>query len=293
MPELPEVETVKRGLNKRIVGKVIADVTYDWPKSFPNNKADITNFLIGARVKGISRRGKAIIITLSSGYALVVHLKMTGQLVYVSAKSNDRFGAGHPTDSLVAALPDTSTRVTLRFSDESKLYFNDQRKFGWMRLVPRQLVDELPFFQLLGPEPLDDTFNESDFQKRFARRQNSMIKAALLNQSTIAGVGNIYADEALWGAKIHPRSRVRMLHANELNTLFTELRDILQKAIASGGSTDKNYVSADGKKGSYLQIARVFRRDGQPCYRCGNTIEKIRVAGRGTHMCSVCQKERP
>lgn len=292
MPELPEVETVKRGLEERIVGKAIIGVDFDWQKGFPNAPADVEAFLLGASITQIQRRGKALIIELSTGYALVIHLKMTGQLVFVAANQLDRFGAGHPNESLVAKLPDTSTRVVLDFSDGSRLYFNDQRKFGWVRLMPILAVEELPFFQKLGPEPMASSTTNAMLRARFTNRKNSMIKAALLDQSVLAGVGNIYADEALWGARIHPRTRVGQLSDSELNTLFTELRSIMEEAIASGGSTDKNYVNADGQKGSYLQIARVFRREGQLCKRCQTTIEKIRVASRGTHICLVCQKER-
>lgn len=292
MPELPEVETVKRGLEGRIVGKTVVKVDFDWPKGFPNTPGDVEAFLLGASITQIQRRGKALIIELSTGYALVIHLKMTGQLVFVAANQLDRFGAGHPTESLVAKLPDTSTRVVLDFSDGSRLYFNDQRKFGWVRLMPILAVEELPFFQKLGPEPMTSSTTNTMLRARFTNRKKSMIKAALLDQSVLAGVGNIYADEALWGAKIHPKTRVGQLSDSELNTLFTELRSIMEEAIASGGSTDKNYVNADGQKGSYLQIARVFRREGQLCKRCQTTIEKIRVASRGTHICSACQKER-
>lgn len=292
MPELPEVETVKRGLEGRIVGKTVVKVDFDWPKGFPNAPGDVEAFLLGASITQIQRRGKALIIEISTGYALVIHLKMTGQLVFVAANQSDRFGAGHPNESLVAKLPDTSTRVVLDFSDGSKLYFNDQRKFGWMRLMPILAVEDLPFFQKLGPEPMASSTTNAMLRARFTNRKNSMIKAALLDQSVLAGVGNIYADEALWGAKIHPRTRVGQLSNSELNTLFTELRSIMEQAIASGGSTDKNYVNADGQKGSYLQIARVFRREGQLCKRCQTTIEKIRIVSRGTHICSACQKER-
>lgn len=292
MPELPEVETVKRGLDKRIIGKTVANVSFDWPKGFPNAPADVQVFLLGARITQIQRRGKALIIELSSGYALVIHLKMTGQLVYVAADQADRFGAGHPNDSLIARLPDSSTRVTIDFADGSKLYFNDQRKFGWVRLMPIASIDGISFFKRLGPEPTANDATAAEFRSRFTNRKNSMIKAALLDQSVIAGVGNIYADEALWGAKIHPRTRVGKLQDVELDTLFSELRNIMHEAIASGGSTDKNYVNADGKQGSYLQIARVFRKEGQPCRRCNEAIEKLRVASRGTHICASCQKER-
>ena len=287
MPELPEVETVRRGLLERIVGKVIASESHDIEKGFPNAEGDVAAFLIGAEVTDVRRRAKVLIIELSTQYALVIHLKMTGQLVFVSP--GDRFGAGHPNDSLIDALPDSSTRVTLTFTDGSQLFFNDQRKFGWMKLMPIAEVPNLPFMQKVGPEPLSPDFTEADFTARFARRKKSGIKAALLDQSVVAGIGNIYADETLWGAKVHPARRVETVTADEFAAMYREAREVMNLAIEKGGSSNKNYVNAEGKKGSYMDFARVFRREGQSCPRCGATIEKIRVAGRGTHYCPVCQ----
>lgn len=288
MPELPEVETVKIGLSKLIVGRVVESVRHDNQKSFPNAENDVQEFLIGAKVLSVKRRAKVLLIELSSKYSLVIHLKMTGQLVFESASK--RFGAGHPSSSLINQLPDKSTRVTLKFTDGSNLFFNDQRKFGWMRLLPTAEVPNIDFFQKVGPEPLAADFTAKAFHERLLRRTNSRIKAVLLDQTVIAGVGNIYADESLWGAKIHPETRVSDLSKNQVNTLFIQLREILQVAIDKGGSSDKNYVNVEGKKGSYLDFARVFRREGKPCPRCGISIIKTRVAGRGTHLCPNCQK---
>lgn len=288
MPELPEVETVRIGLAKLLPKQVVADVWHDWPKSFPNAPADTVRFLIGAKVIGVRRRAKVLIIDLSSDYSLVIHLKMTGQLVFVG--KDQRFGAGHPTKSLVDKLPDISTRVVIDFVDGSKLFFNDQRKFGWMRLIPTPQVPEIDFFMKVGPEPLDNNFTATDFIDRMLTRRGSQIKAVLLDQTVIAGVGNIYADESLFGAKIHPAAVVESVSKRQLATLYTELTAVLRLAIKKGGSTDRNYVDAEGKRGSYLTFAQVFRRDGQTCPRCGSTIQKIRVAGRGTHICPTCQK---
>lgn len=288
MPELPEVETVKRGLEKLIVGKEIVAASYDWPKSFPNSQSDVDLFLIGARVMLVKRRAKVLQIELSSKHSLIVHLKMTGQLVF---RGEQNFGAGHPTDSLIGELPDKSTRVTLTFSDGTHLYFNDQRKFGWMRLLPTVEIPNIDFMKKLGPEPLDKSFTQGDFYVRLMKSPNRNIKAVLLDQAIIAGVGNIYADESLWAAEIHPATLVKNIPVPKVNTLFKELIAVLNLSIEKGGSTDKNYVDAEGKKGSYTSFARVFRRDGKPCPRCGTTIEKTRVAGRGTHICPKCQKE--
>lgn len=287
MPELPEVETVRAGLDRLLPGKKIRQVTHDWPKGFPNSKSDVDDHLIGARIIAVRRRAKVLIIDLSDGYSLVIHLKMTGQLVY--RDESKRFGAGHPSDSLVGELPDRSTRVTFEFADGSRLFFNDQRKFGWVRLLPTAEIPSIDFFRKVGPEPLADDFTAQDFVVRLRQRNKSAIKAALLDQTTIAGVGNIYADESLWAARIHPLSRIHRLTDAQLTQLFQRLKDILLLSIAKGGSTDRNYVDAEGKRGSYLSFAHVFRREGQSCSRCGMTIIKMRVAGRGTHICPHCQ----
>lgn len=289
MPELPEVEIVRIGLSQLLPGKVIANVQHDWPKSFPNAEADVKSYVIGGRVIEVRRRAKVLLIELGTKYSLVIHLKMTGQLVYRGKAI--AFGAGHPSDSLVGHLPDKSTRVTFEFLNGSKLYFNDQRKFGWIKLYPTLELPSIDFFKKLGPEPLSAEFTQDEFRQRLLRRPNTNIKAALLDQSVISGVGNIYADESLWGAKIHPSMLVKDLKIQQTNILYDELRYVLNLAIEKGGSSDKNYVNAEGKKGSYLSFARVFRREGKSCPRCGSTIIKTRVAGRGTHTCPSCQRE--
>lgn len=287
MPELPEVETVRRGLHELIIGRTVKTVEHDTPKGFPNALADVKQFLIGASVTDVRRRAKVLLIDLSTEYTLVIHLKMTGQLVFRA--SGVAFGAGHPNDSLIGQLPDRSTRVTFDFADGSHLYFNDQRKFGWVRLLPTIEVPNIDFMKKVGPEPLEHDFTAEQFAERFIRRAKSPIKAALLDQTVVAGVGNIYADESLWGAKLHPLKKTGDVSKNEMHKLYSELRDVMNLAIEKGGSTDKNYVNAEGKKGSYMDFARVFRREGQECPRCGTTIIKFRAAGRGTHICPRCQ----
>ena len=312
MPELPEVETVRRGLANLLPGRtVLRTTTIDSPKSFPNAPNDVGQFLHEATIVGVRRRAKVLIIDLSSEYSLVVHLKMTGQLVFrgedkvknleygirnlevkISETSEPptSFAGGHPNDSLVGKLPDRSTRVQIDFTDGSHLFFNDQRKFGWIKLVPTTMVEQMPFFQKVGPEPLDPKTKSEEFIQRVRRRSGSMIKPVILDQAVIAGVGNIYADECLWAAHIHPETRSGELSDEQLNTLFIELVKILQLSIDQGGSTDRNYVDAEGRKGNYLKFANVFRREGQACHRHPDQeILKIRVAGRGTHICPVCQ----
>ena len=288
MPELPEVETVRAGLARLLPGRVVANVSHDTPKSFPNLQADVEQFLVGASIAQVRRRAKVLLIDLSTDYTLVTHLKMTGQLVFHSTQVH--FGAGHPNDSLVRELPDKSTRIELTFEDGSKLFFNDQRKFGWMRLMPAIEVPNIDFMKRVGPEPLEADFTWWLMKERLLRRKNTNIKAALLDQSVIAGVGNIYADESLWGAKIHPTTLVKDLDDNNFKDLHRALVDVLTLSIEKGGSSNHTYVDAEGKKGSYMTFANVFRREGETCPRCGTIIEKTRVAGRGTHLCPYCQK---
>ncbi|HMS31306.1 MAG TPA: Fpg/Nei family DNA glycosylase [Candidatus Saccharibacteria bacterium] len=322
MPELPEVETVKRGLEKLLIGHTILSIDFDWPKSFPNNPEDVRQFLVGAKVTGIRRRAKVLLIDLSSNYTLVIHLKMTGQLVYVRSSeqshesrvtsheedmqtiyhnskfiphisvgvADTRFGAGHPNDSLISRLPDRSTRVEFTLDNDARLFFNDQRKFGWVRLYPTVEVPNIDFMKKVGPEPLEGDFTFSVFSSQLRKRKNSIIKAVLLDQTIIAGIGNIYADESLWGAKIHPETRVVDIPTSKLKKLHSEIIYVLELSIEKGGSTDRNYVNAEGKRGSYIDFARVFRKEGTPCSRCGTEIIKIRAAARGTHLCPKCQQ---
>jgi len=347
MPELPEVETVRRGLEKLIVGRKILNIEIFNDKSFQASVNDMKNFVFGSKIVATRRRAKVLIIDLSTNYSLVIHLKMTGQIVFREDAKNggENWGGGHPTESFLAELPDKSTRVEFNLSsfgetvfssadlpkkmsytgapaepslrdepvghvrnihflssnlvdaDEksfakttAKLFFNDQRKFGWIKLVPTSEINDMDFIKKLGPEPLTGE-PEKEFLQRVKRHANTTIKAAILSQEVIAGIGNIYADEALWGAKIHPADKVKDLTDAQLKNILTESIEAMRKSLAAGGSTMTNYVQADGSRGNYLdKFANVFRREGQPCPRCGTTIEKIRVAGRGTHICPKCQK---
>ena len=289
MPELPEVETVVRGLNKLIIGKKIIKISSDNFKSFPINKADIQQFIMNSTAQRVSRRAKIIIINLSTGYSLVVHLKMTGQLVYKSNKKS--WGGGHPNDSLVHSLPDKSTRVILYFSDNSKSFFNDQRKFGWMKLFQTSELPAISSMAKLGPEPLEAEFTEEIFLTNLKRRARSKIKPVLLDQTVISGIGNIYADESLFKANIHPESIVGNIPQTKLKKLRKAIVEILNLSIEKGGSTSQNYVNAEGKRGNYLDFAAVYGRAKLDCIVCQEPIVKIKLAGRGTHVCLKCQKK--
>ena len=313
MPELPEVETIRLGLQEKLPGQTIADVQIDWQKSFQipsvmlsevetsNRQIDpsatarddveraVADCVIGQEVTSLERKGKVLIINLQNDYSLLVHLKMTGQLVLVE-EAGGRLAGGHPTGSMRQPLPDNSTRVFFTFASGDRLFFNDQRKFGWIKLVPRAEIVRDPLVQRLGPEPLSKQFTLEGLNKEFKSHARAPIKAVILDQSTVSGIGNIYADESLHLAKIHPARLAGTLNAAEAKALHKAIPEIISIAIKAGGTSMANYVNALGGKGDYLEHARVFNRQGQPCYVCGSTIEKIRVAGRGTHFCPKCQE---
>ena len=289
MPELPEVETITMGLNREIKGRRVQAVEVLEPKSLQSPKSILTEVIIEHRISSIERRAKVLIWNFDSGYSLLFHLKMTGQLV-VEKQGKKQFGGGHPTKSLddLAKLPDKSTRLIFYLDDSTKVFFNDQRKFGWVRIIKTDELLSDPFLAKVGPEPLSQDFNLGYF-KEVLRRRNSIIKATLLDQSVLAGLGNIYVDESLHLARIHPSRRASSLTDKEISSLRRAIRQVLTKAISKGGTSLSNYVNAHGQKGDYLLESRVFSRQGEKCPVCGDTIIKVRLAGRGTHICPTCQ----
>jgi formamidopyrimidine-DNA glycosylase len=282
MPELPEVETIRRGLTKFLNGVKITKIKVLCDKSFIGPK----EVAINQKIKAINRRGKALLIDLENGITLMIHLRMTGQLIF---RGDENFAGGHPTDSFVNELPDKQTRVIIEL-ENGTLFFNDQRKFGFIKVLETMEVKNDKFIKSLAKEPWDMTFAE--FKENLMHHKSAPIKAIILDQKVIAGVGNIYADEALYYAQIHPSYATGMLKDAQIKKLLEGIRNVMQASIDSGGSTMKTYVKADGTKGDYLRLfAKVFRREGEPCERCGTEIIKTRVAGRGTHICPNCQKE--
>ena len=281
MPELPEVETIRRGLNNFIIHKKITKIEVFCEKSFQGNPRNAEN----QTIKNIRRFGKALILDLNNNTSLMIHLRMTGQLIY---DGEERYAAGHPSENFVADLPNKQTRVLLRFNDNT-LYFNDQRKFGFIKSIKTSEVENDPFIKKLAKEPWEMT--SSEFYEKLQKHKNSLIKATILDQSIVCGLGNIYADEALFAAKIHPERRSGTISKEEAKELLKSACDVMERSIESGGSTMATYVKADGTRGDYLEkFAQVFRRENQPCPRCGKKIKKIRVAGRGTHICPYCQE---
>ncbi len=287
MPELPEVETIRRGLEPLILKKKIVRVDVDTQtrKAFQGDEKDVVDTI----VVGLRRRGKALLIDLSNGITMMIHLRMTGQLIWRGIDERDNFAAGHPSKNFMAELPNSQTRVSFVF-EEGALYFNDQRKFGFVKVLSTEKVEEEKFIRELAKEPWEMTTKE--LFERCQRHAKAPIKAVLLDQKVIAGLGNIYADESLFYASVHPAKKAGELTEEQVALILKGARSVMMESIDSGGSTMATYVKPDGSTGSYLEnFAKVFRREGRDCVRCGETILKTRVAGRGTHYCPKCQKK--
>jgi len=270
MPELPEVETVVAGLRKTVLGKTIQNVEILYPKIVKSDLKMLTKGLPGNRIKQIQRRGKNILFSLSDRNTLWAHLGMTGHMFYFGKK----------------VKADKHDVAVFRFrGNPGELHFHDLRKFGRLSLLNHS-ADELPTARL-GPEPLQVSFKE--FAKLFRSRKR-MLKPALLDQSFIAGIGNIYADESLFEAKIHPQTRTDKLSEVALRGLYWGIRKTLKKAIRTGGSSVANYLDVDGNPGHFQIYHKVYGREGKPCPRCKAKIKRILVGQRSTHFCPKCQR---
>lgn len=287
MPELPEVETIRRGLKDLILNKKIIQVEILELKSF-NGEKDV---ILSTKIVQIRRKGKALLIDLDNGYSLMIHLRMTGQIIYRASNGEidkDAFAGGHPNQDFLINMPSKHTRVIF-WLEGGGLFFNDQRKFGFVKVLKTEEIEKEDFIKKLGKEPWSLNFDE--FKKILKKHEKANIKAVILDQHNVAGVGNIYADEALFYAKVNPDRLAGSLNDTEIKELIEGMRSVMEKSIESGGSTMATYVKADGSLGNYLDnFAQVFQRQGQKCFRCGAIIEKKRTAGRGTHFCPRCQK---
>lgn len=275
MPELPEVETVRRTLQPKLTGLKFTDVQILLPKviRIPNHEEFKEN-ITGKKIIKLGRRGKYLLINLSGGYTLLVHLRMTGRLVYCASEE---------------PLP-KHTHVILHLSDGCQLRFADMRQFGRMWLVPTTSMDTLAGFKDLGIEPLDEFFTR-DFLKKELRRRHARIKSLLLDQTFIAGLGNIYTDEVLHRAKLNPERLATTLTPREIAHLYNAIRDVLQEGIENRGTTVRDFIDGDGRAGNYQTLLQVYSREGKPCPHCGEKIIKKKVGGRSSYYCPNCQKE--
>lgn len=282
MPELPEVETIKLGLEKKIVGLTIKDIQVLSPKSFFGNPKDIE----GAKITRLWRRGKVLGIEMDS-FVVLIHLKMSGQLIL--SKKELRFVGGHPTEDMMGKMPNIHTRVVFRFNDGSSLFFNDQRKFGWIKIIENLKLKTENLLKRMGPEPLEKDFTWQVLKENLLKHKKTPIKVAILDQSVVAGVGNIYASEACFNAKLDPRLKVSELSNEQFESLHRGVLQALRDGIRRGGSSRAHFVDSEGKKGYFLDYAYVYWKDGTPCKVCGSTIRKITQGGRGTYFCPNCQ----
>ncbi len=286
MPELPEVETVRLQLWRQIRGKTISAVEVRHVKSVRDDNV-FAKKLSQLTIEDIDRVGKLLIFSFKGqpDLFLLVHLKMTGQLFLVDKKGKRQAEGGHET-GLDDTLPNRHTRVVIDFVEGPKLFFNDQRIFGYLSLTDKKGLERAR--SRFGPEPHQGAL---DFTYFFNRLQKSgrNLKALLLDQSFIAGLGNIYVDEALFRAGLNPTRLAREVTVTEAQKLMREAGKVLNEAIKQGGTTFQSFKDSTGQKGNYSQKLKVFGRHGQPCPRCGHTIVKTRVAGRGTHFCPECQ----
>jgi formamidopyrimidine-DNA glycosylase len=281
VPELPEVETVARDLRPRLVGAAIVGARTNWIRALRSqDPAAFETGVAGREILAVGRRGKQVVVELSGDAAMTIHLKMTGQLFVVPADV--------PEDPYV--------RLVLELADGRELRFRDIRKFGKIGLYGRdprtgELVEEVggaAVFALVGPEPLDESFTVRDFRRRL-RRRKGRLKSLLVDQSFLAGVGNIYADEALWRARLHPLRSATTLRPRDERRLYDAIRAVLDEAIERRGSSIDDYTAPDGD-GSMQERLDVYQRTGQPCPRCGHPIKRIVIGARSTHFCSWCQR---
>lgn len=268
MPELPEVETIRRGLEKRILGKKVnrVEINTDRMVKKPSPKR-FKEEVEGRNFTQVIRRGKYLILVLSSGKKIVIHLRMTGQLIY--------------------GRKDTKSRVSFLLSNGKYLNLNDRRHLGEIRLVENW--EKVPGIAKMGMEPLEDSFTLKVFGEMLNKKK-ARIKPLLMNQEFLAGVGNIYAQEALFKARIHPERHAHRLKRDEVKSLFSEIKKVLNKAIDYKGSSLSSYVDVDGRRGSFHSRLRVYGRGGEPCVKCKTPLKFIKLAGRGTSFCPKCQK---
>ena len=280
MPELPEVETVVRGLRDTVLGETISSVRVNAPAAStvisPTLGKDFAGALKGRTILEVGRRGKNILISLSGDVTLWVHLKMTGHFFYL-----DRSEAVDKHDLVIFDL------AAKRGKSGMHLRFNDYRRFGRLRLYPDSELWLQPGLAMLGPEPLEITADEF---VALCRRTKRMIKPALMDQSFLAGIGNIYADEALYAARLHPKRLTTSISRKKLMELHGHIQRLLKKAIRSMGTSVDSYIGVNGEGGSFQKYLKVYDREGQPCERCGATILREKIGSRSAHYCPRCQR---
>ena len=274
MPELPEVETVRRGLEKLILGKTIQSMEVKYPKMIHTDLDAFCQDLPGQEIRAMGRRGKYLLFHLSDKI-LISHLRMEGKYFYYPDEIPTRKHA----------------HVFIHFEDGGTIVYEDVRKFGTMELLAPELLEAYFISKQLGPEPTEQDFDLGRF-KLALKRSKKPIKSHLLDQTLVVGLGNIYVDEVLWRAKVHPARISQSLTAQEARKVHDETIKVLGQAVEKGGSTIRTYTNAFGEDGTMQEFHQVYDKTGQACSRCGSTIEKIQIGGRGTHFCPECQRRK-
>lgn len=271
MPELPEVETIRRDLEKEIVGNKIVGLWYDVPKMLQPSPKTVEK-IVGRHIVSAGRVGKLLLLGIENDRTVGIHLKLSGRL-FIRKQSD---------------LEDKFTYVVFKLDDGRELRFTDFRKFGYVKMIESSAeLSEIK--DKYGPEPLTNDFT-SETLKKVLNKTTRAVKTVIMDQEKIAGIGNIYADEALWYAKIHPETRANSLNSKQIEALYQGIIKSIEQGIQDRGTSVDDYLDIYGREGGHAKNLNVFRQNGQPCPRCGTTIKKIRVGGRGTHFCPQCQK---
>lgn len=274
MPELPEVETVKRTLQSKLAGLIFKGAQVFLPKVIRTHEPSLfAEALCDKKIMKLGRKGKYLLMGLSDGLTLIFHLRMTGRLTYCRPEE---------------PLP-KYTHVVFDLNNGDQLRFADMRQFGRIWLLPTDSLDKLPGLKDLGVEPFDEVFTRDYFKKEL-RRRRSRIKTLLLDQTFIAGLGNIYADEALHKAKINPERLATTLTPHEVAHLYRSILEVLQDGIENRGATIRDFIDGDGRPGQYQELLKVYSREGKPCSNCGKAIVKVKIGGRSSYYCPSCQK---
>ena len=282
MPELPEVESIRLQLKKYIVRHAIEDVVINYSKTFDESSKQK---VVGSKVAGVRRFGKALVIDLSNNFSLVAHVKMTGQFIYQgpNLKSKPVY-----TKKVVGGVPGKHTHIIFKLDRGGVLYFNDYRKFGWVKvIVSKNIKEKSEFIGKLGPEFLNG-MNQKIFSEILSKSKKP-IKLLLMDQQKMAGVGNIYANDALWLAKVKPTKESKKLRNEEVIRLFKAVEKVLKEGIKRGGASELAFVTPDGSEGKYQDFTLVYGREGKQCRNCKTPIKKIKLSGRGTYFCQKCQ----
>jgi formamidopyrimidine-DNA glycosylase len=270
MPELPEVETIKRQLNLLAAGKKISRVEILLSKIIKTPLAEFKKAVTGAKIKEFNRRAKILIIELNNGWSMLLHLKLSGQLIFDGQKTKH-------------------THVIFYFIDRHHLIFNDMRQFGYIKLIKTNNLEEFLKKEKFGPEPFDKNFTLARFSAILDKKPNAKFKQFLLDQKNIAGIGNIYSDEVLFASGVHPLRRIKDLKPSEIKAVYKNIKKILSEAVKAKGTSADLYIDAYGREGNFLPKLKVYGREGQKCVKCKGGVERIKIGGRSAHFCLKCQ----